>query len=66
MKLSNFYKPASKRVQQIAAALKGIGGVLMAATLIGMPVWLPVAGLFAAAIGEGLEKLSAKDTPAAQ
>lgn len=64
---SNFYKPAPATVQRWAAALKAVGGVASASALAADAQyrWLLWAGLVLAAVGEGLEKLSAAPPPAA-
>jgi uncharacterized membrane protein YhhN len=63
MSLANFYKPAPKRVQRWAAALKGVGGVLAVSTMATELRWLAALGLVLCAVGEGLEKLTAKGSP---
>ncbi|MBX0290949.1 hypothetical protein K3G63_10895 [Hymenobacter sp. HSC-4F20] len=64
---SNFYKPAPATVQRWAAALKGVGALIAASVLAANEkyAWLPWLGLVLAAVGEGLEKLSAAPPPAA-
>ena len=61
----NFYKPARADVQRWAAALKGLGGMTAPAALTEKYKWLVLLGFGLAAIGEGLEKLSAAPAPAA-
>lgn len=54
----NFYKPAPKDIQRYCAALKAVGGVLIATGPLTAFPWIIVLGLVMAAVGEGWEKLS--------
>jgi hypothetical protein len=62
---NNFYKPAPAQVQRIAAACKALGGLTAPAALTEKYKWLVGLGFVLAAVGEGLEKLSAAPAPAA-
>lgn len=62
---NNFYKPAPAHVQRLAAVCKALGGMTAPAALTEKYKWLVALGFILAAIGEGLEKLSAAPPPAA-
>jgi hypothetical protein len=57
--LKNFYKPAPAQVQRIAAVCKALGGMTAPAALTEKYKWIVGVGFVLAAVGEGLEKLSA-------
>jgi hypothetical protein len=61
----NFYKPARADVQRWAAVCKALGGLTAPAALTEKYKWLVLLGFVLAAVGEGLEKLSAAPPPAA-
>jgi hypothetical protein len=63
--LKNFYKPAPAQVQRIAAVCKALGGLTAPAFLTEKYKWLVALGFILAAVGEGLEKLTAAPAPAA-
>ncbi|KAA9333420.1 hypothetical protein F0P96_10650 [Hymenobacter busanensis] len=63
--LRNFYHPAPRQVQRVAAALKGISGIVTLSALASEYKWLAGGGLLLAIVAETMEKLSGDpDTPA--
>jgi hypothetical protein len=65
LSFKNFYKPAPAQVQRYCAALKGVGGLIGASTLVGTYAWLGFVGLACIVLGETWEKLTAAPPPAA-